>query len=179
MKSKARPPTKETGPPASPTEHHHISGPGQALVVLERLHRIWRSKRGFVARCPAHDDRFPSLSITEGRDGRVLLYCFGGCDTEAVVSAIGLTMSDLFPDDPRRLSSPRPRRQLYPVPRRVALGLSAQPQFAYEWELAKILAGVPEPLAQRDVLLSWDFLVERVNLPLIITLSRAAREVGT
>jgi len=49
-----------------------------------------------MARCPAHDDTQPSLSITEGRDGRVLLHCFAECPTEKIVSAIGLTMRDLF-----------------------------------------------------------------------------------
>jgi hypothetical protein len=51
----------------------------------------------WVARCPAHEDRSPSLSITEGRDGRVLVHCFGGCRPEAILEAIGLTFADLKP----------------------------------------------------------------------------------
>lgn len=51
----------------------------------------------WVARCPAHEDRSPSLSITEGRDGRVLVHCFGGCRPEAILEAIGLTFADLRP----------------------------------------------------------------------------------
>src|SRR5262249_23186215 len=51
---------------------------------------------GYKAHCPAHNDGTPSLSVSEGDDGRVLLYCFAGCETESVVDAIGLTMADLF-----------------------------------------------------------------------------------
>lgn len=51
---------------------------------------------GWSACCPAHDDRRPSLAITEGRDGRTLLYCWTGCPLESIVAAIGLSTSDLF-----------------------------------------------------------------------------------
>jgi hypothetical protein len=45
----------------------------------------------WMAKCPAHPDRSPSLSIREGRDGRVLLRCFAGCKTEEVLKKLGLT----------------------------------------------------------------------------------------
>jgi hypothetical protein len=52
------------------------------------------------ARCPgplhAHGDRHPSLRISEGRDGRVLVKCFAGCKIESICAAAGLAMSDLF-----------------------------------------------------------------------------------
>lgn len=51
----------------------------------------------WVARCPAHPDRSPSLTVKGLSDGRILLHCFGGCDTEAVLDALGVTFSDLFP----------------------------------------------------------------------------------
>jgi len=51
------------------------------------------------ARCPAHEDRHPSLSLTRGRDDRVLLNCHAGCPIESVVSALGLTIRDLMPSD--------------------------------------------------------------------------------
>jgi 5S rRNA maturation endonuclease (ribonuclease M5) len=44
--------------------------------------------------CPAHDDRNPSLSITE-RDGKLLFYCHSGCATEDVLAAVGLSFSDI------------------------------------------------------------------------------------
>lgn len=52
--------------------------------------------RGWIARCPAHDDREPSLAIAEGDDDRVLLHCFAGCTAQEIVSALGLSVSDLF-----------------------------------------------------------------------------------
>lgn len=50
----------------------------------------------FQARCPAHNDRSPSLSVAEGRDGRVLLHCHAGCTTDAILSALKLSRRDLF-----------------------------------------------------------------------------------
>lgn len=47
------------------------------------------------ARCPAHDDKNPSLSITRG-DDRVLIRCHSGCSTDRILDALGLTTPDLF-----------------------------------------------------------------------------------
>ena len=68
--------------------------------VLNRLsERGCRPKRSgngqWNARCPAHDDRNPSLSIGEGDEGRILLECHAGCETAAVCAALDLTMADL------------------------------------------------------------------------------------
>ena len=70
---------------------------------LTRLEGVRRSGQGHIARCPAHDDRRQSLSISTGTDGRILLRCHAGCETEAVVGAMGLTLADLMPDtEPQR-----------------------------------------------------------------------------
>ena len=53
-----------------------------------------------MARCPAHADRTPSLSVGVGGDGQILLCCHAGCDASAVVAALGLTMADLRSDVP-------------------------------------------------------------------------------
>ena len=65
--------------------------------VLVRLEGTQSVGDGFKARCPAHDDREPSLSVRKADDGKVLLQCFAGCETPDVVAAIGLAMRDLFP----------------------------------------------------------------------------------
>jgi putative DNA primase/helicase len=44
--------------------------------------------RQWQARCPAHDDRDPSLSITESREGVTLIHCFAGCEQGAVIDAL-------------------------------------------------------------------------------------------
>jgi 5S rRNA maturation endonuclease (ribonuclease M5) len=76
-------------------------------LVLERLERVKRSGTGWTARCPAHEDRNPSLSIAEGEDGRVLVKCHAGCETEAVLSELGLELRDLFPEKPSENGSRR------------------------------------------------------------------------
>lgn len=50
------------------------------------------------SRCPAHDDHVPSLGVREGSKGQALLKCQAGCETAAVVAALGLRVSDLFPE---------------------------------------------------------------------------------
>lgn len=55
----------------------------------------------WMARCPAHEDRSPSLSIAEGADGRVLLHCHAGCSVEAIAAAVGVAVSALFADELR------------------------------------------------------------------------------
>lgn len=71
-------------------------------VVARHLDGVVSKGKTLKARCPAHEDKTPSLSVSEGEDGRVLLHCFGGCSAEAVVAAMGLKMSDLFIADANR-----------------------------------------------------------------------------
>ena len=47
-----------------------------------------KSGGGWVARCPGHDDRNPSLSIRDGSDGTVLVHCHAGCDQRTVIDAL-------------------------------------------------------------------------------------------
>jgi len=75
--------------------------------VLAKLPDAKRNGTGWIARCPAHDDRKPSLSISEGDDGRALLHCHAGCDIADVVVAMGLTKADLMPDRPTNSSKPK------------------------------------------------------------------------
>ena len=67
----------------------------------------------FIARCPAHDDRSPSLAIRVCNDGRVLIHCFAGCEVESVLTAIGLTFSELYPEKPGSDISHKPVRQRF------------------------------------------------------------------
>ena len=47
-----------------------------------------RAGSGWMARCPAHDDRTPSLSIGEAEGGKVLVHCHAGCNQERVIAAL-------------------------------------------------------------------------------------------
>lgn len=68
----------------------------------------------FTVHCPAHNDRKPSLRITATGD-KVLLHCWTGCTVEAICSAIGLTLADLFSDDQApRYSTPRKKPKALP-----------------------------------------------------------------
>ena len=70
-------------------------------ALLPRLDGVRETGRGrWLARCPAHKDRSPSLSITEGDDGRTLIYCHAGCGAADIVAAAGLELRDLFPPRP-------------------------------------------------------------------------------
>lgn len=70
-------------------------------LVVSRLDahdcRPRKSGDGLTARCPAHEDDRASLSASEGKDGKVLLRCFAGCQVADIVKALGLEMKDLFP----------------------------------------------------------------------------------
>ncbi len=64
--------------------------------LFSHLEGVRRNGHGWVARCPAHDDREPSLSLDEGDDGRALVHCHAGCQTEHILAAVGLEARDLF-----------------------------------------------------------------------------------
>jgi hypothetical protein len=68
-----------------------------AETLLAKLPNAKKAGNGWSARCPAHEDRRASLSVAQGDDGRVLLRCHAGCSAEAIVSAVGLKLADLFP----------------------------------------------------------------------------------
>ena len=60
--------------------------------LLENLNHVRKTKDGWIATCPAHADKTPSLSIGVGQEGQILLRCFAGCTPEAIVEALGLRM---------------------------------------------------------------------------------------
>ena len=58
--------------------------------ALARELKAKRSGAGWIAKCPAHDDRTASLKIDQGEDGRLLLYCHAGCTFDQIVKAAGI-----------------------------------------------------------------------------------------
>jgi len=74
-------------------------------VVLEKLDGVKAtSQRQWAARCPCRpDDRSPTLSVSEGDDGRVLFNCHRGgdpCNSQQICESLGLKMVDLYPKKP-------------------------------------------------------------------------------
>lgn len=80
-------------------------------ALLTKLDRVRRTgDRRWIARCPAHDDKGPSLSVRELGDGRTLVHCFAGCGVEEVLGAVGLSFCDLYPEQRTGDHVPRERR---------------------------------------------------------------------
>lgn len=84
----------------------------RAAELLGRLDGARKTARGWTARCPAHEDRFPSLSVSDGERG-VLVHCWAGCQLDAICASLGIRPSDLFYSAPTRHGSSRePVRRL-------------------------------------------------------------------
>src|SRR5690348_3524156 len=93
---------KRHWPPPSSSSGSKSRSPSEAIEnVLGRLEGVRSGREGktWMAHCPVHEDRQQSLSVGVGADDKILLNCFAGCDTKAIVAAIGLTMADLFVGD--------------------------------------------------------------------------------
>jgi hypothetical protein len=83
--------------------------------MLDRLEAVRRTGRDrWLARCPAHDDRRPSLSIRDLGDGRVLLHCFAECAVADVLKACGLGFDAILPSRAIDHQLPRERRPFNP-----------------------------------------------------------------
>lgn len=59
----------------------------RAREIVDSLGGTWRRNRG-MCRCPAHDDRTPSLSVSLGQRA-ILFHCFAGCSRAEIISALG------------------------------------------------------------------------------------------
>lgn len=67
-------------------------------ALLARLEKVKENGPGrWLACCPAHADRSPSLAVRETPDTTILMHCFAGCPTADVLAAVGMEMHDLFP----------------------------------------------------------------------------------
>ena len=68
-------------------------------TLLSRLTKIKRTGNGrYLACCPAHLDKRPSLAVREKDDGIILVRCFAGCSVEEVLHAVGLEFDALYPE---------------------------------------------------------------------------------
>lgn len=105
---------------------------------------------GYLIQCPAHDDRTPSLAVTDGGD-KVLLHCFAGCDTDTILNALNLTWADTFdqplqpqqagveslkgfildisnePPTPATITTPKPKPELTTIAEYLYTDIDGQP----------------------------------------------------
>lgn len=117
-----------------------------AEILLSRLEKVRRTGPGrWLARCPAHGDRGPSLSIRELEDQRILVHDFGGCTVEAVLAAVNLQFSDLFPE---RAETAAPGRERIPFPAADILRAVAFETLVVSCAAGKLAAG--EDLSKAD-----------------------------
>ena len=118
-------------------------------TVLSRLEKVRQRQPGqYSARCPAHADNSPSLSVRETGEGSVLLHCFSGCNVAEIVGALGLDMSDLFP--PRLLSGNEPKRHARLINASQALELLDTEALVVAIAAANIAQGVALLTLDRD-----------------------------
>lgn len=85
------------------------------LNTLEGVKKTGPSR--YIARCPSHQDKRPSLTITEKDDGVVLIKCWAGCGAAEILRAVGLEFSALYPprDDAKGHQYPRTKRPWNPA----------------------------------------------------------------
>ena len=68
--------------------------------LLSRFDKVKATSRGrWVCRCPAHDDKSPSMHIRLEVDGRILINCKAGCGTYDILQSIGLDWDAVFPEE--------------------------------------------------------------------------------
>jgi 5S rRNA maturation endonuclease (ribonuclease M5) len=71
--------------------------------VQQALEQVGSKKQGATNwTCPAHNDTRASLSLSRGRDDRALVRCHAGCELDAILDALGLQKTDLFPERPAK-----------------------------------------------------------------------------
>lgn len=96
----------------------------QILSHLSKVRKMGPDR--WMACCPSHQDKSPSLSIRETSDGRVLLHCWTGCGANEILESIGLTFDALFPE---RLTDHAPRERQPFSHREVMAGLVPEVMF--------------------------------------------------
>lgn len=117
-------------------------------LLLPRLEGVRKYGKGWVAKCPAHEDGRASLSICEGANGSILLHDFAGCEVADVLAAVGLTVSDLFPKRDLRDMTAAERADLR-VTQRAVQWRAAMDQAVHE--IGVVCAGLAESRKTRHV----------------------------
>lgn len=126
--------------------------------LISRLRKVRRTGNGqFIACCPSHDDRSPSLSIRDVGDGRILLNCLAGCATEDVLGAIGLDFTDISPQRPieNKVAPVKPR--VYSTDALKIIQHEARIIMMAGYELRK-----NKPMSEED-LTRLELAIERIN----------------
>lgn len=131
--------------------------------LLSQLDRVKSTgPRCWVAKCPAHNDRVPSLSIRELDDGRILIHDFAGCSAYEILSAVGLGFDSLYPKKP---SSHQPSNRR-PFPAMNALRALAYESLVVAAAANSLLENHPLSCTERQRLM---LSIERIHSALQFT----------
>lgn len=92
-----------------------------AQDILDRLDKVQTSgANNWMACCPAHPDKTPSLQITE-KPNDLWIHCHAGCDQDSILEAVGFSWKDL------------PQKQDGYIPKKVERQLQTKDVGHYEW----------------------------------------------
>jgi hypothetical protein len=82
--------------------------------ILSRLDKVRRTgAQNWIACCPVHQDKHPSMTLREESDGRILVNCFAGCSFEQIAESVGLGWDAWFP--PKPIDYAAPVKRPYPA----------------------------------------------------------------
>lgn len=120
--------------------------------LLSRLEKVRpNGRQRWMACCPAHADRTPSLSITEQQNGKVSVKCFAGCSGEEVMGAVGMSLAELYPDwDAHKLYVEHPTYATTKAKREKNKQEEQQRKDEILLEIYKQMARTKQPLTQED-----------------------------
>ncbi len=102
----------------------------------------WHGSYG-TTKCPAHDDREPSLSIRDGVDGEPVFNCFAGCDWRDIKDV--LRARGLLPERGNDRAAPAPRRRTPGIPKPQPVEVGVHQQQRMEFARRKWHEAVPLP----------------------------------
>lgn len=120
----------------------------QEFLDLLHVEHGPNAKGEYLCRCPAHDDRTASLCVSDGNKG-IVLKCQAGCDTHAVLAAMGVKLHEIFHDTQAQGGQRKPAAKPAAAPRETEKKQQAKAQ----WERCKL---IPSERA--------DFLCKQLNI---------------
>ena len=83
--------------------------------ILDKLDKVKSNgKNQWMACCPAHADRSPSLAISEPEPDYILMHCFAGCEVSEILNSLQMSLEDLYPDtDQHSFIKSEPQHERY------------------------------------------------------------------
>ena len=83
---------------------------------LSRLQKVKKTgSNNWIACCPSHDDKSPSMTVGVGDNGGIVLHCFAMCSAADVVGSLGLELHELMPERPEGREFVKGRARPFPA----------------------------------------------------------------